>query len=152
MTYRKFYFYTMLWCFIVSVLGGAGLAYAAFIDGTVFRVPMHFASDITRYRLEKTVYHPGDIVRAYVSFCKSYPIQARTTWTLVDGQLITFTPITGDAGKGCRTDALFTIATLPPYLTNEVAHFEGEADYQVNPLHTVRYYLRTEDFTITTNP
>ena len=144
--YRIFIF--NLW---VSILGLALFGYWHFIDGTIIRKPLEFYMDIENMEVEKEVYAPGEDVRVYTSFCKNRNAVGVSTWSLVDTIVRFYPEKRASAPIGCYgvpDPALFVAVSLPPDLVDGIYYLEGVSRVKINPVKTLIYHYKTEEFII----
>lgn len=146
---RIFGHYAAWLLFSWVMLGGLFLTYAQSIDGVLINKPITYQSDPMNIKLEKHTYRHGDMVRGYISFCKTSSIRAVTSWTLEDGIKVAYPEVAGGLSAGCYDNILFDIKMIPEsYTAVGDAHFIGQAEYKINNLHSVVVQLKTEDFII----
>lgn len=129
------------------MIGSVVLLYETFLDGDVFNKPIQFKN--TQLQTTETIYHPGDIVKAKISFCKDRIITPTVKWELID-TWIRFYPnkAGGLAMKGCFTNHEISLEPLPRDLLPGTYYFAASVIYQVNPLNSVEYNLTTNKFTV----
>lgn len=131
---------------MVVLICMAALAYFYFIDGA-FKPEINISSLTT----VKSVYQRGEMVQMKISFCKDKSLPASFQWTLFDDDV---PPITYNKrespglAKGCSTDVVRNIEIIPKYVVPGQYHFENRVSYQLNPVKSVEYVIKTNTFTI----
>jgi len=135
---------------VIVVLGGALFGYWYFLDGVINPI-YTYASDPMNVQTDKKEYHRGETIHLNYEFCKLRRIPAKVTWTLVDGQVVLFSPVVKDIALGCygKDKPYWTGAVvIPENVPTGVWHLEGMVEYQVNPVKTISSDRKTNEFTI----
>jgi hypothetical protein len=120
------------------------IGWMMFIDGTIWRPVIVYES--TLLETDKSIYSPGDLVYARIEFYKSRNLVGEQKWNLVDGRIFPYASRKVSIPSGV-TDKWVLIEKLPNCETGEY-HFEGLSTYQVNPLRSISYKLKTKPFRI----
>jgi len=136
----------MATCFIVCV-SLVGM-YLYFIDGSLVNVPLKYDSSILK--VEKPVYKSGDQVYAYWKFTKGNNATATINANIIDGVVWYLPEVKGVREKG-DYDKLDVVANIPSSIPDGTYHIELNVEYQVNPIKTVKYHFKTNDFLIDNN-
>lgn len=136
--------HTLLGFLVASFLGIIFLIYSVFMDGKIFNAPVQFNGDM---KTEFAVYHPGEVVRAKVSYCKYRNIPAHLQWNLVDTYIKTYLAKDVSTETGCK-DGYFEIEKIPLDQMSGIVHFETLVEYDINKFNTVRVPLRTNAFIV----
>lgn len=128
----------------------AGLGYWDLLDGRVFNPVLEFGARSTNqtHMTEKLVYHPGEMVYARVLMQKNRSIEGVIQWHLIDDEVKTFPPRTGNLPIGVW-DAKVRIETIP-LESKPAAHywFCGTVRYKINWLAYLTYNLWTNKFNV----
>lgn len=126
----------------------AVVAYWVFLDGTVIRPVIKFENQL-QLKTEKSVYHPGDKVRVYMTYCKSRDITPSFETALIDEHLILYEMELGTSAViGCKTNVLVDFEIIPPDTYATTYHFTRVLHYQVNPMRTIDVRLQTNQFQV----
>lgn len=131
--------------FVVTFLGAVTLFFLVFIDGHYMRPVIEFEGPVTT---EKQVYHPGELVKAKMTFCKYRNEESFIQWHLVDTYLKIFPQRTGGVAIGCYRDLVVDIEIVPKDQIPDTVHFEQILQYSLNPWNTVGVPIRTNDFQV----
>lgn len=134
---------------LIVALGLSLMGYWYFIDGAL-RPPLEFYVDTQNFETDRTVYNPGDTVSVYTNFCKLREGSGTIAWTLVDTVKFFYPEKTANTKPGCYEGWVY-IATLPKIGVDGVYHLESNNTVKINPLTSVQYTLKTENFIIEPN-
>lgn len=129
---------------VSTLVGVAWLVFAVFIDGHLVRIPLTVAGELTT---EFETYHPGDIVRAKISYCKNRQLTAVTQWNLVDTYLRIYPEKSSDVGVGCK-NVYIDVEPIPMDIYPDLYYFEGEITYEINSLNIIKVPLKTNTFRV----
>jgi hypothetical protein len=120
------------------------MGWMMFVDGTIWRPVITY--DNSLLETDKTIYAPGDLVYAKVEFYKSRDLVGEQKWNLVNGRVFAYASRKVSIPSGV-TEKWMLIEKLPHCEKGEY-HFEGLSTYQVNPLRSISYKLKTRPFMI----
>lgn len=128
----------------IVAIGILAFGYFYLIDGTLTPI-----LDISDLHTEKEIYHRGETINIISSFCKSKGSTASRQWKLVD-HIVTEFPVTeiDITKRGCFTDVVSPSVAVPQLVADGQYYLEDSIEYQVNPLKTVKYVLKTNTFII----
>jgi hypothetical protein len=138
--------YILLFLIVWVVFGTAIIIYYQQIDGT-WNPPITFKVDVNKLKTDKAVYHVGDTVSVYFSFCRHRPFSATTQWRLINDIEIPFAPSSFILPVECL-DKYVTVGTIPPSVVLGMHHLEGTTGAEINPLRVKYYNYKTADFNI----
>lgn len=130
----------------VILVGMILLGYFYFLDGT-FTPEVN----ITSLSTTKTTYARGETVEMLIDFCKYRNVPVHFQWTLYDDDMppITYKEKTSTGmPKGCYHGVVRSIEMIPKYVVPGVYHFENRVIYQINPVKTIEYVIKTNNFNI----
>lgn len=135
------------------VLGSLWLTYMQYIDGVYVHKPFVLYVDPQAIVTDKIIYHPGDLIQIYTSYCRYRNYTAIATWKMVDGTEITFSNINGNGlpkivAPECVTNKLIPIGIIPDYASPGTYHLEGATQLTLNHLHTLYYTYKSINFQI----
>lgn len=84
----------LLVMFFFTVLGSCFLYYWYFMDAITVRPIITYTQEVnpSEFKLEKTEYKRGEMVKYYNSFCKNREAVATTQWSLVNEMIIFYSP------------------------------------------------------------
>jgi hypothetical protein len=136
------------------MLGSLVLIYFQNFDGVIVHVPLTLKVDALTLKTDKPVYKPGDTVYVQISFCKNYEYTSTTSWNLVNSIIRPFPAKAYTIPVGCVGPEWFPVVKIPTddaFVGDGIYHLEGTTQIEVNPLRTVYYYFKTENFQITPN-
>ena len=140
--------YFLLLMMAIVLTGFLIMGYWYFIDGTYIGKVIDVENP-SQIKTEKTVYHLGELVKAYFSFCKYRNITAIAQWSIVNDTL-QFYPIQERSSGivGCRKDLLIDVEKIPLDSMPSIYHFSGTVSWVVNPLKTIIIHYKTNDFQV----
>lgn len=156
---------------IAIVIGIPFLVWFYFIDGIYLRPVVKFTQgvDPMNFKLEKTEYRRGEMVRGYTSVCKLRQATGHAQWNLVNDVIITYSaneerelPVgcypwdqdgeatTTSDGVATRTPKLllFDIKEVPKDIEKGEHYFTGQATYTLNGGRQRRIDFKSETFNI----
>lgn len=132
----------------LSVIGSGILFFKVFIDGQFVGQPISITVPKAGIEVDKAVYNVGDPIKAHLTFCKNRDIASTWKWSMVDGILINFPPVTGGAERGCH-NVWIEIGRIPPSIAkDEDIHLEGLGIYEINRFNTVLVHIKSESFKV----
>lgn len=137
----------MVVCLSIIVIGGGFLLYLRFVDGIMINRPL-VIEDSLNIKVLKESYRPGETVQAYMSFCKERNIVATVQWSLINTILTQYPSRPSSVQKGCHKNIIVNLEPIPMDALPGAHYFEGTVTYEVNPLNTISYYLKTNSFQI----
>lgn len=131
------------------IFGSLTIIYYQSIDGVYINKPFTIQEDSQHLQTDKKVYHRGDMIFIRLSVCRNRDYKAENTWRLINETVITF-PTTGSklVSMGCLTNKLFPIGIVPEYAVPGAHHLENSVDIILNPIHTIHYTLKTDEFLV----
>lgn len=129
----------------VTLAGSFGLIWLVFIDGQLVN-PVLTTDGVLQ--TSQDVYHPGDSVFAYYSYCKRRPLEATIQWNLADTYIKSYLPSQSDFPIGCREKVLVDVQTIPKDTYPGEYYFIGSVSYELNAWNKVIYPLRTNTFQV----
>lgn len=138
--------YFFLFNAVVIVFGIVFLGYLYFIDGT-FNPELNISS----LRTTQDTYNRGDLVQMQIDFCKQKDVPLTFTWTLYDDDAppVTYKPKTvRGVASGCYKGRVTNIEILPRYIAPGKYHFENNISYEINPIKSVDYIIKTNTFNV----
>lgn len=97
---------------------------------------------------QNTSYKLGQPIAYTFDYCKYSDAPATVVRTLVDGQQIRLTNEVGYLAMGCHTTLLET-AVIPDTINPGRYYLDVDAQYQINPFHTVDVHYHTNYFDVT---
>lgn len=98
-------------------------------------------------QVDKTIYHPGDLITYTITYCKSRNIIASISRSLVNSTRTLYTTVDSNLPVGCHTVAIAELE-IPKYTDAGEYHLEATASYKINPLRVYNVNWRTVDFKI----
>ncbi|HEY8191650.1 MAG TPA: hypothetical protein VIG74_04435, partial [Alphaproteobacteria bacterium] len=131
---------------LFCLVGILWLAWATIIDGQLVRPPLTFQTE--PIQVEKEVYHPGEIVRGYMTFCKNRNMTGVVQWSLVDTYLKIYPNRDSAIAQGCYEKKLVEIEVIPMDSYPDMYHYEGTVTYRINAVNTSVVKLRTVPFRV----
>lgn len=142
--------YLKHWLLMANVsiifLGVLVFGYLYFLDGA-FTPEINISSLVTT----KERYVRGDMVQVKASFCKRRESPISFQWTLYDDEV---PPIpykeksASGVTKGCYEDRVSNVEIIPKYVVPGKYYFENRITYQINPVKSVEYIIKTNTFII----
>lgn len=143
----KHFTLNFLLCFVL--IGSLYLIYIENIDGVYINQPFTLYVNGQDFKTDKQIYKKGDEVSIFTFFCKNRPYTTQTTWRLVDDIVTTFSDQTSKISTiGCLKNKYVSIGKIPPYVISGTYHLEGSSEIIINPLHTMYYSYRSQDFQV----
>lgn len=137
------------WYYYVSltliVICGSILYFYRYIDGVYYNPPLTF--NTSTVVPDKTEYRAGDTIYVDWKYCKHRPLTARMNVTLSNDIIITLPEFTRNAPLGCFEKSVLVIK-IPEAVHAGMFTIEGVIKYQVNPMKTVVYNLKSTQFKI----
>lgn len=132
------------------LIGSLFLTYMQSIDGVFIFKPAIFDKgiDIRHMKTDKEVYHRGDIVSIYTSYCRTRNFEAKTTWRLIDTYQITLAEKDTVNTVGCTKDKWIPIGPIPQYAVMGVHHLEGVSLLVLNGVHTIPITFISQEFQV----
>ena len=138
----------MMLIWILLCVVSALVFYWTFIDGELIRKVI-IIENPSELKTEKDVYIPGEMVRAYISYCKYRNIPAVYQSALVNHTLTLYSSQERNSGiMGCKKDVLIDLEVIPPNSYADTFHINRTLKYRVNPLREVIIQLKTVDFKV----
>ena len=144
----------LLSCLSILTFSGALFGYWYFIDGSLINPPIVGKADPMALKTDHSVYHVGDTVSVYESFCKQRALPAEVNARFMDGMIVTMSETIKNIPVGCYgTDKpiLITITDVPTGLPSGIWHLEYTVTYHINPIKDIVLYRKSKDFTIRNN-
>lgn len=134
---------------MVIIYSLAGLVgYWELIDGGLIGKVITIQNPL-QVKTEKTIYHPGEMVQGYITFCKYRNVVATIKDALIDDYLKEFSPRDTTSGViGCKQNLLVNFDLIPPDTFPEKYHITRTLEYNINPLKTVVIQLQTNSFEV----
>lgn len=120
--------------------------YLYFIDGAF--VP---ELDISSLHTTKESYNRGEQVQTISDFCKHKEVPLTFTWTLYDDDAppVVYKPKSPPGvSAGCYKGRISNVEVLPEYIAPGMYHFENTISYQINPIKTIQYVIKTNNFEV----
>lgn len=136
------YYYISL---TLIVICGSILYFFRYIDGVYYNPPLTFDSSLVTP--DKTEYKPGDMIYVNWRYCKHRPLTAKMNVTLSDDIIITLPEFTRNAPLGCFEKSVLVVK-IPDVVHTGIFTIEGVITYEVNPMKTVVYNLKSTQFKI----
>lgn len=100
----------------------------------------------------KAIYHPGDEVRYYVTYCKYRDVAPVVTWTLLNHTTTFYTAqIRSINSTGCATMKDVPAETLPVTMDPGRYYMTAKLQYKISRFRTVEYNLATTAFEVVPN-
>ena len=110
------------------------------------RIPTEFLEDT--FRVEKTHYRKGEMVKMSIRANKNHPIPVETHWRILCGELSYPMPgFVGSANIGKNIEIKPSM-WIPYYVQEGTCRFDLVAEYQLNPLKTLNIELSSEEFEV----
>lgn len=143
---RKSEKYILLVSSIIIFFGIGYQFYLTHLDGTTFGKVIEFKN--LTLETEKQIYHPGDTVRAYVSFCKYRDVVPKINDALVDDYLTLYDERYASSGViGCKDNLLIDLEKIPMNEFPGTYHFNRTLTYPLLKRNLV-FQLQTNDFKV----
>lgn len=98
------------------------------------------------YKIKTPIVEVGGYVVYEVRACKYFDIAGFITRSFEDGALYPAISSSGNVKKGCAKSEVSV--AIPNYIPPGVYHINLDASYQVNPIRTIIYHFKTEDFRV----
>jgi len=89
----------------------------------------------------------GEAIQFTMDYCRNTDIPTTVYRQFVNDVLVYLPTVESRGAKGCRQILVNTVIA-PEALPSGKAHYEFSVHVKVNPLRTITYELRTEDFEI----
>lgn len=127
------------------------------LDGEVIRPVITYTNgvDPMNFQLEKEVYHRGETVYAYTSFCKNREAKGNSQWSLLNERIVFYAPSEQrELATGCygqEEPVLFKIQTLPIHedeISNGEHYFTGHIFQELPNGKVIKINIKTESFIV----
>jgi hypothetical protein len=125
------------------------LGHMQFIDGTFYKPVLEDPPELLQ--TSRCYYRPGEMVWAKLDIKKNRDVLGRVKWNLIDNRLFQFNSRVVSLPAG-DYDVWIEVERIPRHLPNrsenEKWFFKGSVEYEINPIKSVVYPLRTTEFEI----
>lgn len=145
------------WVSLLLIILGLGFLAFNSLNGEKINPVITFTQgvDPLNFKTEKDVYNRGEMVRIYTSFCKNREATAGSLWTLVNEQIIFFSPKVPEKELpiGCYPEnqtelTLVNIHIIPDDVVNGEHYFVGVGTQVLPNGKIIKTSYKTQKFIV----